>query len=88
MLIHSKSCLIPLDNATLHLGTHCPEYPSSSKKPASAKAVNKKTLEPWYGISNNVVCATSKASDQLAHMRSLIRAFASCVNIVIGVKTD
>ena len=28
-------------------------------------------------ISNNVVCATSKVSDQPAHMRSLIRAFAS-----------
>ena len=27
-------------------------------------------------ISNNVVCATSKASDQPAHTRSLIRAFA------------
>ena len=25
----------------------------------------------------NVVCATSKATDQPAHMRSLIRAFAS-----------
>ena len=31
-------------------------------------------------ISNNVVCATSKASDQHAHMRSLIRAFASRLN--------
>ena len=28
-------------------------------------------------ISNNVVCATSEASDQPAHMSSLIRAFAS-----------
>ena len=33
--------------------------------------------EPVHEISNNVVCATSKASDQPAHMRSLIRAFAS-----------
>ena len=31
--------------------------------------------EPVHEISNNVVCATSKASDQPAHMRSLIRAF-------------
>ena len=30
-----------------------------------------------HEISNNVVCATSKASDQPAHTRSLIRAFAS-----------
>ena len=38
--------------------------------------------EPWHGISNNVVCATSKASDQPAHWRSLIRAFARCLNIL------
>ena len=35
-----------------------------------------------HGISNNVVCATSKASDQPAHMRSLIRAFACRLNIL------
>ena len=34
-------------------------------------------FEPVHEISNNVVCATRKASDQPAHMRSLIRAFAS-----------
>ena len=35
-------------------------------------------IEPRHEISNNVVCAAiSKASDQPAHMRSLIRAFAS-----------
>ena len=34
------------------------------------------TYEPVHEISNNVVCATSKTSDQTAHMRSLIRAFA------------
>ena len=33
--------------------------------------------EPVHETSNNVVCATSKASDQPAHTRSLIRAFAS-----------
>ena len=32
--------------------------------------------EPRHEIINNVVCATSKASDQPAHTRSLIRAFA------------
>ena len=35
-----------------------------------------KKYEPVHGISNNVVCATCKASDQPAHMRSLIGAFA------------
>ena len=38
--------------------------------------------EPVHEISNNVVCATSKASDQPAHMRSLIRAFACCLSIL------
>ena len=40
-----------------------------------------KLFEPRHEISNNVVCATSKASDQPAHTRSLIRAFASRLNI-------
>ena len=38
--------------------------------------------EPVPEISNNVVCATSKASDQPAHTHSLIRAFASCLSIL------
>ena len=37
---------------------------------------------PQHGISNNVVCATSKASDQPAHTCRLIRAFASRLNIL------
>ena len=39
-------------------------------------------FEPVHEISNNVACATSKASDQPAHKRSLIRAFASRLNIL------
>ena len=39
-------------------------------------------IEPQHEISNNVVCATSKTSDQPAHMCSLIRAFASRLNIL------
>ena len=38
--------------------------------------------EPRHEISNKVVCATSKASDQPAHTRSLIRVFASRLNIL------
>ena len=38
--------------------------------------------EPVHEISNNVVSATSKASDQPAHTRSLIRAFASRLSII------
>ena len=37
-------------------------------------------FEPVHEISNNVVCATSKASEQPEHMRSLIRTFASRLN--------
>ena len=40
------------------------------------------TYEPVHEISNNVVCVTSKASDQPAHMRRLIRAFASPLSIL------
>ena len=43
----------------------------------SSSSQNKNTYEPRHEISNNVICATSKGSDQPAHMRSLIRAFAS-----------
>ena len=45
------------------------------------RLVRKKTFEPRHEISNHVVCATSKSSDQPAHTRSLIRAFASGLNI-------
>ena len=47
--------------------------------------------EGWNGVniigqrhetSNNVVCATSKGSDQPVHTHSLIRAFASRLNIL------
>ena len=37
---------------------------------------------PVHEFSNNVVCATSKASDHPAHTRSLIRAFASRLSIL------
>ena len=38
--------------------------------------------ELWHEISNNVVCATSKSSDQPAHTRGLIRACASSLHIL------
>ena len=37
-------------------------------------------IKPVHEISNNVVCVTSKASDQPAQTHSLIRAFASCLS--------
>ena len=39
-------------------------------------------FEPGHEISNNVVCASIKDSDQPAHTRSLIRAFASRLSIL------
>ena len=39
-------------------------------------------IELRYEISNNMVCATSKGSDQPAHTRSLTRAFAGRLNIL------
>ena len=37
--------------------------------------------DPLHESSNNMVCATSKGSDHPAHTRSLIRAFASSINV-------
>ena len=39
-------------------------------------------FEPRHEIFNNMVCVTSKGSDQPGHMCSLIRAFASRFNIL------
>ena len=44
--------------------------------------INTEKIEPVHQFSENVVCATSKDSDQPAHTRSLIRAFASRLNIL------
>ena len=41
-----------------------------------------KPIELWHEISNNVVYATSKGSDQPAHTHSLIKAFASHLDIL------
>ena len=41
-----------------------------------------KRYDPVHEISNNVVCATSKASDQPVQTRSLIRAFAIRLSIL------
>ena len=40
------------------------------------------TYEPQHEVSNNVLCATSKCSDQPVHKRSLATAFASRWNIL------
>ena len=55
-----------ISNVKFHLKTH---------------SGNGNIYERQHEISNNVVCATSKGSDQPALTRSLIRAFASHSNI-------
>ena len=58
-------------------------YACSNKfYPTLRITIPKEIFEPVHEISNNVVCATSKASDQPAHMRSLVRAFASRLSIL------
>ena len=52
-----------------------------SNQYSGAVALIVHTNEPPHE-SNNVVCATSEGSDQPAHMHSLIRAFASSLNIL------
>ena len=49
---------------------------------AALKSKSELEILVGHEISNNVVCETSKASDQPAHMRSLIRVFASSLNIL------
>ena len=46
------------------------------------KMCSNNIYDPVLEISNNVVCVTNKASDQPAHTRSLIRAFASRLSIL------
>ena len=62
-------------------------YPSAIASVASCKIVQtevffNKINEPRHEISNNVVCVTSKGSDQPAHTGSPIRAFTCHLNIL------
>ena len=62
--------------STIHI------YDNWKKYPLPPWSQQQTRIEPVHEISNNVVCATSKASDQPAHTRSLIRAFASRLSIL------
>ena len=63
------SALYKLENVLYVLKCNCYAYFSQ-------------LIVPQHEISNNVECATSKASDHPAQMRSLIRAFAGRLSIV------
>ena len=60
----------------LHFQLACPHRRYAFRNP-SVTQTNIDITEPQHEISNNVIYATSKASDQPAHTRSLIRAFVS-----------
>ena len=55
-------------------------------KTSEAKLPFNRKFEPRHEISNNVVCATSKVSDQPGHTRSLIRTFVSRLKYSMNIK--
>ena len=67
---------------TLRVGLWCEIVALPGPSHLSFKGLIVQVFEPVHEISNNVVCAISKASDQPAHMRSLIRAFASRLSVL------
>ena len=72
-------CSVSFENGMYLTPAHNSKVTSSSR---NAQYCRYQTYESRHEISNNVVCATSKASDQPAHTRSLIRAFASRLDIL------
>ena len=62
--------------------TGIPRINNVSERPTLRPMSRKNIIQAWLEISNNVVCGTSKVSDQPAHMHSLIRAFANRLNIL------
>ena len=63
---------------------HRNKIPAKYKCSSVFKYLN--ILQPRHEISNNVVCATSEASDQPAHTHSLIRAFCKSLEYSVSVK--
>ena len=63
--------------------TNQPFYLKSASDYPLDRNVYRRSTNVQNEPSNNVVCATSKDSDQPVHTRSLIRAFASYLNIIL-----
>ena len=85
----TRACALTRSNTVfIFLGVeNCKNFYSSNMPMSVCKFHNyinckQSKFEPQHVISNNVVCATNKASDQSAHVHSLIRAFASHLNIL------
>ena len=79
LIHHDKSTIYAslVESTPVEVSKHC-----GNARGSTASNRFKFVYEPVHDISNNVVCATSKASDQPAHTRSLIRAFASRLSIL------
>ena len=80
----NKYLMLPRISSKKFFDELCPEeYKAKNRKYVEsvgvllAPFIELHTCEPRHEIPNNVVCATSKGSDQPAHTHSLIRAFAS-----------
>ena len=90
------SCRGSFVNRGLHVNNICSErktiwtgwfsyswtkYQLSVRKKSRLIYFRNEKIVPRHEISNNIVCATSKCSDQPVHMYSLIRAFACRLNM-------
>ena len=83
LIIHIvNTSVIPIISLEQYLNPNLYTIPNIEKICVSFAVQYISLNEPLHEISNNVVCATSRASDQPAHTRSLIRAFASRLNIL------
>ena len=73
-------------NVAFHQSLHCLLKRSSEKEIKFLGLIitcDPSIYELCHEISNNVVCVTSKPSDQPVRTRSLIRALASRLNILL-----
>ena len=81
VLIRQRRCAgwsVPLlftNNGRQVFSRRCPDYTKNNK--TLKQSIETLIIEPRHEISNNLVYATSKGSDQPAHTLSLIRAFAN-----------
>ena len=72
------------DESTIQQLDHCLATPKTGSYTRNREYFPEYEIcnEQVHEVSNNVICATSKASDQPAHTRSLIRTFASRLSIL------
>ena len=84
--MHRKSCLIPIFIMKVYYTNQLKVIAQQLLPIEFTKVLNllstQNIYEQQHEISNNVVFATSKDSDQPAHMHSLIRAVAGRLNIL------